>query len=314
LIVNADDFGLTEGVNRAVLATHTAGALTSTTLMVSMPAADQAMALAAEAPGLAVGWHANLSLGRPLRLPEEVPTLVDREGRFHPRAALERRLLLGRVAAADIRRELEAQFTRFLAWGRRPSHVDSHQHLHAFPLVFDALAELATREGLPMRLPWRWPGPSGRDVRPGAEGAHAPGLEAGGSECLRLGARGAESPRLGGLGWRRRLRALGLEALVARNERRWAGRLRTNSGFCSLFDLTDRPEAIGTALYERLLGVYRGGLVELMVHPAEVDEDLRAATRITRFSAKEYAWLLSGALPRLATRLGMGLTDYRALI
>ncbi len=83
-----------------------------------------------------------------------------------------------------------------------------------------------------------------------------------------------------------------------------------NSGFCSLFDQADDPANIGTALYERLLSAYSSGIVELMVHPAEVDDALRSATRITRFSEPEYAWLRSGELPKLASRLGLHMTNY----
>lgn len=273
LIVNADDFGITEGVNRAVIGAHAVGSVTSATLMVNMPAAAHALALAERAPLLGIGWHVNLTLGKAIADPQAVSTLVDADGRFFSRHILERRLLLGRVDAADIRRELMAQFARFLAFGRRPTHIDSHQHMHAFPSLFNPLAELAETEGLPLRMPWPWPG------------------------VCRMGPR-------------RRLRTLVLRAMLRRNSARLGGRLRQNTGFCSLFDRIDNPDEIETMLYDRLLAPYSSGLVELMVHPAEVDDALRALTRITPFSERESAWLMTGEMPRLAKRLGLRMTSY----
>ena len=273
LIVNADDFGITEGVNRAIVAAHQAGNVTSTTLMVNMPATRHAVDLANANPALGVGWHANLTLGRPVSAPSEVSSLLDASGRLQARGLLERKLLLRRIDPADLRRELNAQFDRFVGFGRRPTHIDSHQHMHIFPAVFDALAEIAVRESLPVRMPWRWPGPQRR-------------------------------------GWKKRVRAFGMEWMLRRNARRWPGRIRTNAGLCSLFDLTYQPADIASPLYRSLLEVYRQGAVELMVHPAEVDDELRSMTRITEFSARENEWLRSPDLARIAESLGYRLTNY----
>jgi chitin disaccharide deacetylase len=202
-----------------------------------------------------------------------VASLVDANGVLQARGMLERQLLLRRVDVADIRRELDAQFNRFLDFGCRPTHIDSHQHMHTFPAVFDALAEIAVREGLPLRMPWRWPGPQRR-------------------------------------GWKKRVRAMGMEWMLRRNARRWNGRLLSNTGLCSLFDLTYRPEDIATPLYERLLRVYGSGVVELMVHPAEVDDELQSMTRITEFSARENEWLKTPELKRIAQANGFELTNY----
>ncbi len=84
LIVNADDFGLTSGVNRAIAELHEAGVLTSASLMARGGAADEAIAMARATPTLGVGCHVLLVDGEPVLPPDRVPTLVDRKtGRFH---------------------------------------------------------------------------------------------------------------------------------------------------------------------------------------------------------------------------------------
>jgi chitin disaccharide deacetylase len=273
LIVNADDFGITEGANRAIVAAHNIGNVTSACLLANMPAASHAMNLAKLHPELGVGWHANLTLGKPVSEPSAVPSLVDANGLFYARGVMEFKLLLRRVDVADIRRELNAQFDHFLNFGRRPTHIDSHQNMHAFPVFFDVLAEIAVREGLPIRMPWRWPGPQRRD-------------------------------------WKRRIRTGGMQWLLRRNARHWHGRIHGNTGLCSLFDLTYRPEDIATPLYERLLRAYDSGVVELVVHPAEVDDELRSMSRITKFSARENEWLKTPELKRIAQANGFELTNY----
>lgn len=273
LIINADDFGLTEGVNRAIVDCHLAGSVTSTTLMVNMPAAAHAMELAAANPSLGVGWHANLTLGRCVSMPQKISSLVGPDGTFHPRGTMEQRLILGRIRREEVALELEAQYRRFCGFGRQPTHIDSHQHVHVFPLVFDSLAALAEREKLPVRMPWRWPG----------------------------------TQRTGLRKW---VRATSMQALLWRNARRWRGRVSTNSGLCSLFDLTYRPDEIDAPLYRRLLQAYKCGVVELMVHPADVDANLRVLTSITDFSAEEARFLATPALPLLARELGFRLETY----
>ena len=94
LILNADDFGLTGGVNRAVIELHRAGVLTSATLMACAAAAEEAIELTRATPTLGVGCHVVLVDGEPMRRPS---TLVEaRTGRFHPTlGAFLVRLLLG---------------------------------------------------------------------------------------------------------------------------------------------------------------------------------------------------------------------------
>ena len=144
LIVNADDYGLTPGVNAGILEAHRQGIVTSTTLMVNMSAAEEAMRQAADCPTLGVGIHLTLTAGHAVS--NEVPSLVDRAGRFW-----NVRHLTQFARPDDIRRELVCQMERFLSFGRMPTHIDSHHHVHADPVVLPIILDLARAYGLPVR-------------------------------------------------------------------------------------------------------------------------------------------------------------------
>lgn len=148
LIVNADDFGWSSGVNAAVAALYDAGVVTSTSLMVGCPAASEAVELARERPGLAVGLHVTLAGAPALLSAAELPHLCDATGwlpRDWRRAALGYTLLP--AWRCELRRELEAQFTRFgeleLPW----SHVDTHLHTGLTPAIFRELLPMCRRFG-----------------------------------------------------------------------------------------------------------------------------------------------------------------------
>ena len=135
LIVNADDLGLSPGVNRGILEAHLRGVVSSSTLMVNMPSALSGAALVrAEAPRLGLGLHLNLSHGRPLLPPEEVPSLVRADGRF---VSVSRGLASARCwHPKEVRAELEAQLARFgELTGGLPDHLDSHQLVGSFSSV-----------------------------------------------------------------------------------------------------------------------------------------------------------------------------------
>lgn len=151
LIVNADDFGLSEGVNLGILAAHREGIVSSTTLMVNMPAAAAAFALARANPSLGVGIHFVLTAGRPLT--EDVASLTGPDGHF-----LRLPALAEQADPAHVRQELEAQFSAFLDSGLRPTHIDSHHHVcGTVPAAEAAMIAIAARERLPVRhaLPQR---------------------------------------------------------------------------------------------------------------------------------------------------------------
>lgn len=147
LIVNADDLGRTPGINAGIFEAHDRGLVTSATLMVGFTPAEEATGARARSPDLGIGLHVALTGGRPILPPEEVPSLVDGEGRLP--AAPDG---LEGTHPEEVMAEVEAQFERFRALaGRLPTHLDSHHHSHRLPVVCDALISLAGRYGLPVR-------------------------------------------------------------------------------------------------------------------------------------------------------------------
>lgn len=126
VIFNADDFGYSDGINRGILEAHLAGVVTSATLMVNGPRSVEAARLARQHPDLAVGLHVNFT--------NEASRLIDIED------------------AAACRAELRRQYDRFLdLMGEKPTHLDSHQHVHRHHMRRGLFEELADGEGLPLR-------------------------------------------------------------------------------------------------------------------------------------------------------------------
>src|SRR4051812_38740569 len=149
LIVNADDLGFAPGVNRGIVEAHESGTLSSASMMVTTPAFAEAVELVqTRARALGVGLHLNLITGRPLTA---VPTLPDaRTGELHSLVGLARRATSGRVGAADVRRECDAQIAALVAAGITPTHLDSHRHTHALPGVLPAVLASAASAGIPI--------------------------------------------------------------------------------------------------------------------------------------------------------------------
>ena len=147
--MHADDFGLSEAVNRGVIAAHRDGILTSASLMVTGDAFEHAAALARANPSLDVGVHLTLTEHRPLTDPATVPSLVDEQGRFLPHAiAFGRRYLNGRIELTEVRTELDAQIRRAAHAELPISHLDGHQHVHVLPGVAHVVADLAEQHGI----------------------------------------------------------------------------------------------------------------------------------------------------------------------
>ena len=145
LIVNADDLGLTPAVNRGVVRAFQDGIVTSASLLVTGSAFEDAVALAQQNPKLDVGLHLALVEERAVLGPDVLPTLVDETGRF-PRTSAEfiQRTILGGISWHEVEQEVAAQIALFQKTGLRLSHLDSHQHLHMFPPVFQIVRRLAS--------------------------------------------------------------------------------------------------------------------------------------------------------------------------
>lgn len=150
LIINADDFGLTHGVNRAISDLHCAGVLTSTTLMARAGATDAAIDLARAMPSLGVGCHVVLVDGQPVLPAHEIPSLVDpKTGSFRiALGAFLRKLFTGRISSAEIEAEARAQIELLQSRGLRITHIDAHKHTHMFPAVLRPVLRAARACGI----------------------------------------------------------------------------------------------------------------------------------------------------------------------
>ncbi len=155
LIINADDFGLTVGVNRAILEAHEHGVVTSATLMANGQAFEDAIALAQSRPGLGVGCHVVLVDGAPFLDETAVRSLLDRggnrSGHPHFREGITRfgaLALLRRLAENEIEAEATAQIRKLQTAGITVTHLDSHKHTHLFPRVLRPLLRAAASCGV----------------------------------------------------------------------------------------------------------------------------------------------------------------------
>jgi hopanoid biosynthesis associated protein HpnK len=147
LIINADDFGLTSGVNRGILESHRNGVVTSSTLMACGARFDQAVELASHAPGLSVGCHVVLVDGLPTLGADQVSSLMAAKGsatRFRESLISFACLAAaGRLDQGQIEQEVAAQIQKLQSVGINVSHLDSHKHTHMFPVVLRGMLRAA---------------------------------------------------------------------------------------------------------------------------------------------------------------------------
>jgi predicted glycoside hydrolase/deacetylase ChbG (UPF0249 family) len=144
VIFNADDFGLCEAVNQGVAAAFDHGVVRSASILPTGEAFEQAVELARARPRLDIGVHLSLTQTRPVSRPEEIPSLIGKDGDFLPtwRAFLSR-YLRGGVRKREVERELRAQLERAQVAGLSISHLDGHQHLHMLPGILPIVLKLA---------------------------------------------------------------------------------------------------------------------------------------------------------------------------
>lgn len=148
IIINADDFGLTEGQNQGIIEAYQNGVVTSTTIMMNASATDHAVALAKENPGLGVGVHFVMDVNQPITDPTLVPSLVTAEGNF-------KRFDLSKpidVNPQEVELELIAQIEKALSRGLTIDHLDSHHHIHLHPEVFESFVKVAHSYQWPIRF------------------------------------------------------------------------------------------------------------------------------------------------------------------
>jgi hopanoid biosynthesis associated protein HpnK len=245
-IINADDFGLSPGVNRGVVDAFREGVLTSTTAMVNVDSFEEAARLARENPDLPVGVHLNLLWGEPVSNPAEVPTLVDRGAFLRKSSALASRYFFGRLSPDHVKLEFRNQIRTFVDAGLTPTHVDTHKHVHCLPGILDALTSAAREFRIDkIRVPSEKPSAATRRS----------GKAAGKRRLIRFLCRGA----------RTRLRAAGM---------------RTTDHFAGI----EHTGRLNSDALNLILSNLRSGVTEIMCHPGYADEstDKYSSTRLQR--------------------------------
>jgi predicted glycoside hydrolase/deacetylase ChbG (UPF0249 family) len=284
LIVNADDLGWTEGVNRGILEAFQHGIVTSASLIANGAAYAGGVAAARSAPGLAVGVHLNLSDGPPSANPKTVTTLLNKGGEF---AGGPERLLLRRarngLLLAEVETEWDAQIRRVRDAGIAPTHLDGHKHVHMLPGLFEIALKLAKRHGI---------------------GAIRVSLEA--SSLRAALASGAKQNS--GVVLKQGVQARGLK-LVARDAREQAARagISTADYFCGIAQTGE----LTRGGVEQLLKSLPPGTTELMCHPGYADAALqKTPTRLQRSRETELRILTDTGIRNLVASLGIRLIDY----
>jgi hypothetical protein len=147
LIVNADDFGFSSGVNYGIIDSHLNGIVNSATMMMNMEGTEQAIQLAKEHPSLQVGIHLVLTCGKPLL--QDVSSLTNEEGSFHSLSELH--LKKDTVRLEEVEREWTAQIEKFLSSGVPLTHMDSHHHVHTIEELLPVVQRLSKKHNLPVR-------------------------------------------------------------------------------------------------------------------------------------------------------------------
>ncbi len=155
LIVNADDFGLDACVNQGIILAHESGIVTSASLLTCGRAFDEAVELGKQHRSLGLGIHLALNEEQPVLPPEKIGTLLEPDsGYFLSYIGFLRKYFSGRIILAQLYSEFEAQIKKFIAAGLRPTHLDSHKHIHLIPGILEMVIELARKFGIScLRLP-----------------------------------------------------------------------------------------------------------------------------------------------------------------
>lgn len=143
LIISADDFGLTEGINKGIIRCAQDGIVTSASIMANMPAFEQAVSLSGQCSNLATGIHLNLIKGSPLQHPDGVRSLVDNQGVFYTLPHFTLRLLSGQIKISEAEKELKNQIEKAFKAGLTITHLDSHRHFHIYPPLLKLVIKIA---------------------------------------------------------------------------------------------------------------------------------------------------------------------------
>jgi predicted glycoside hydrolase/deacetylase ChbG (UPF0249 family) len=275
LIVNADDFGLTEDINRGIVDGFNNGIITSASLIATMPAFPHAVGLAMENPDLDIGVHLSLTVGRPCSNSTRLAPIL-KDGEF-TRSYLHviRNIYANRIHMGDVENEISAQITKIREAGLEISHVDSHQHIHMVPCLFKLMVTLIKELQIPfVRIP--------DELVSTKQLATTKG---------------------------RGLFVLGLIGRVSRR-RLLRAKLNTTDYFWGL----SCSEAMSLNDLTHILSSLKPGVNELMCHPGYNDGTLDPVYGSPSFRQKELAALTYRKVSEVIRQSGIQLTNYRKVL
>ena len=283
LIVNADDLGWTQGVNRGIAEAHRNGIVTSTSLLANGCAFEEGVRSALQSPRLGVGVHLNLSDGKPLAPARQVKSLLDENGNFSggPETLLFR-LTAKSLDAREVELEWNAQIEKVRAAGIRPTHLDGHKHVQMLPGLFAVALRLAKKHGI-------------EAVRVSHEASSLRAALNSGGELL-------------GLMLKQGVQARGLK-LLARDARKMAERagIAAADYFCGIA----QTGVLTKKGIQQMLASLPEGTTELMCHPGYADAELeKSATRLQESRQTELEILTDKEIRKSIAVLGIRLINY----
>jgi hopanoid biosynthesis associated protein HpnK len=284
LILNADDFGMTLGVNEGIIRAHREGILTSATLMANGEAFDDAVECARANKELGVGCHLVLVGGKCVATKDSVASLVDAGGNLPDSLPLfVAKISSGIIRIEEIEREFRAQIGRVRAAGIEPTHLDTHKHTHAHPRVMEALGKVAKECGIArVRKPIENLRDSWETSQAGGQGVSM--------QILAAGAVRAIAPQFAAI------------------SRRYG--LLSPDHFLGLA-MTGQ---LSPTVLRSVIGTVVDGTTEIMLHPGICDADLaRSGSRLQKQREDELQGLLDPGVRSAVTERGIRLISYREL-
>jgi len=288
LIVNADDFGLTAGVNRAIGESHRSGIVTSATLMASGAAFEDAVRTARSLPGLSVGCHVVLVDGSPVATPERIDTLLairsaEPQNFYSSLSAFAARATLGGFDREQLVEEITAQIRKIQDAGIEVTHLDSHKHTHIFPEILAAMLRAARICGVPA--------------------VRSPFVPMKAIQAQTFAGRRNLIKRYG------QVRILNTFAPNFRRQLRRSG-LRAPDGVIGVIE----TGTLDSVLLLQALASLPDGTWELVTHPGYADADLRKVrTRLIESRERERDLLISAEVKEFLRQQKIGIIGYREL-
>lgn len=281
LVVNADDFGLSAGVNAGIIGAFRRGIVRGASLMVTTPGFEDAVELARANADLDLGIHLTLTNTRPALDPARIPSLVRRDGRFHSLSVFQARVAMKQLEPMELRAELLAQVARARRTKLRFTHLDGHHHVHLFGLVATLTGDLARQHAIPIVRRIEDAPCEGKNGAPAG-----PPTPASLGEAIKRG-------------W--------LESA----DRRWGGQffgLPRGDAFRGL----TFPDSL--LRWRALADSLPYGVTELMCHPGLRDEATRALDPYVAGRERELRWLCDPRVAALLQENGVTLGSFRQLL